>query len=70
MPNENNTTTEIIGADAAHAAAVETVEAIEEAAVVNDDPAVAEILDQAALKADQASTRTGWLRRLLHRRHA
>jgi hypothetical protein len=70
MPNENNTTTEIIGADAAHAATVETVEAIEEAAVVNDDPAVAEILDEAALKADQASTRTGWLRRLLHRRHA
>jgi hypothetical protein len=61
-------TTEIVGADAAHAATVETAEAIEEAAKVNDDPAVAEVLDDAAVKADLASTRTGWLRRLLHRR--
>ena len=61
--------TEVVGADAAHAATVETAEAIEEAAKVNDDPVVAEALDDAAVKADQASTRTGWLRRLLHRRH-
>ena len=59
--------TEVVGADAAHAATVETVEAIEEAAKLNDDPLVAEALDDAAVKADQASTRTGWLRRLLHR---
>ena len=61
--------TEVVGADAAHAATVETAEAIEEAAKVNDDPVVAEALDDAAVKADQASTRAGWLRRLLHRRH-
>jgi 5,10-methenyltetrahydromethanopterin hydrogenase len=69
MPNED-ANTEVVGADAAHAATVETVEAIEEAAKVNDDPAVAEALDDAAVKADAASTRTGWLRRLLHRRHS
>jgi hypothetical protein len=67
MPNED-ASTEVVGADAAHAATVETVEAIEEAAKVNDDPAVAEALDDAAVKADLASTRTGWLRRLLQRR--
>jgi len=61
-------TTEIVGADATHAATVETAEAIEEAAKVNDDPAVAEVLDDAAVKADLAATRSGWLRRLLHRR--
>jgi hypothetical protein len=69
MPNED-ANTEVVGADAAHAATVETVEAIEEAAKVNDDPAVAEALDDAAGKADAASTRTGWLRRLLHRRRS
>jgi hypothetical protein len=68
MQNEE-VSTEIVGADAAHAATVETAEAIEEAAKVNDDPVVAEALDDAAVKADQASSRTGWLRRLLHRRH-
>jgi hypothetical protein len=68
MQNEE-VSTEIVGADAAHAATIETAEAIEEAAKVNDDPVVAEALDDAAVKADQASSRTGWLRRLLHRRH-
>ncbi len=68
MPNDE-VSTEIVGAAAAHAATVETAEAIEEAARVNDDPVVAEALDDAAVKADQASSRTGWLRRLLHRRH-
>ena len=61
-------TPELLGADSAHAATVETSEAIEEAANVNGDPVVAEALDEAALKADQAQTRTGWLRGLLHRR--
>jgi hypothetical protein len=68
MQNEE-VSTELVGADAAHAATIETIEAIEEAAKVNDDPVVAEALDDAAVKADQASSRTGWLRRLLHRRH-
>ena len=67
MQNED-AITEIAGADAAHAASVETAEAIEEAAKINDDPVVAEVLDDAAVKADLASARTGWLRRLLHRR--
>ena len=67
MPNED-ASTEMVGADAAHAATVETAEAIEQAARVNEDPVVAEVLDDAAVKADQASSRTGWLRRLLHRR--
>ena len=46
----------------------QTAEAIEQAAKVNDDPQVAEVLDDAAVKADQASSRVGWLRGLLHRR--
>ncbi|HEY5858771.1 MAG TPA: hypothetical protein VIX62_00620 [Actinomycetota bacterium] len=67
MPAEEDPT-ELAGADAAHAASIETAEAIEQAAKVNDDPEVAEVLDDAAVKADQASSRVGWLRGLLHRR--
>jgi hypothetical protein len=67
MPAED-VPSELDGANAAHAASIETAEAIEEAAKVNDDPEVAEALDDAAVKADQASTRVGWLRGLLHRR--
>ncbi|MGZ8582168.1 MAG: hypothetical protein ACXWXB_07320 [Actinomycetota bacterium] len=67
MPVED-ASSELVGADAAHAAAIETAEAIEEAAKVNDDPEVAEVLDDAAVKADQGSSRAGWLRGLLHRR--
>ncbi len=59
---------EILGADSAHDASMETAAAIEEAASANDDPVVAEALEDAALKADQAKTRMGWLRGLLHRR--
>lgn len=59
---------ELLGADAAHAAAEATAAAIDEAAEINDDPAVAEVLTNAAVKADQTSSRVGWLRRLLHRR--
>ncbi|HVF07997.1 MAG TPA: hypothetical protein VNC60_05415 [Actinomycetota bacterium] len=60
---------ELLGADAAHSAVEQTREAIDEAAKVNDDPVVAEALEDASLKADQASSRVGWLRRLIHRRH-
>jgi hypothetical protein len=67
MPAEE-VPSELAGADAAHAASIETAEAIEQAAKVNDDPEVAEVLDDAAVKADQASSRVGWLRGLLHRR--
>jgi hypothetical protein len=59
---------EVLGADSAHAATIETAEAIEEAAKANEDPEVAEVLEDAAVKADQATSRTGWLRRLIHRR--
>ena len=67
MPAED-VPSELAGADAAHAASMETAEAIEEAAKVNDDPDVAEVLDDAAVKADLASSRVGWLRGFLHRR--
>ena len=67
MPAEDGEL-EVLGADAAHAATEETVAAIDEASEINEDPAVAEVLEDAAVKADQASSRTGWLRRLLHRR--
>ena len=67
MPAEEDPS-ELAGADAAPAASIETAEAIEQAAKVNDDPQVAAVLDDAAVKADQASSRVGWLRGLLHRR--
>jgi hypothetical protein len=54
-------------ADAASAAADETVEAIDVAAQENRDPVVAKALDDAALKADKTVTRVGWLRSLLRR---
>jgi len=54
-------------ADAASAAADETVEAIDVAAQENRDPVVAKALDDAALKADKTVTRVGWLRALVRR---
>jgi len=54
-------------ADAAQAAAVETAEAIDAAAEINDDPAVARALDEAALKADKTSGRVSWLRSFIGR---
>jgi hypothetical protein len=54
-------------ADAAQAAADETVEAIDDAAKVNNDPVVARALDDAALKADKTSGRVGWLRTFVGR---
>ncbi|HEX7248646.1 MAG TPA: hypothetical protein VF351_11165 [Actinomycetota bacterium] len=59
---------ELLGADAAHSAAQQTQAAIDEAAKINDDPVVAEALEDAAVKADQTSSRVGWLRRLIRRR--
>lgn len=60
---------ELLGAEAAKTAADETVEAIEEAAATNDDPEVADKLDEAAVRAHTASGRIGWLRSLLSRRY-
>ncbi|HEX3300099.1 MAG TPA: hypothetical protein VHW68_08305 [Actinomycetota bacterium] len=54
-------------AEAASAAAEETVEAIEVAAQENRDPVVAKALDDAALKADKTVSRVGWLRALIRR---
>ena len=54
-------------ADAAAAAADETVEAIETAAQENREPVVGKALDEAALKADKTVSRVGWLRALLRR---
>ncbi len=54
-------------ADAAVTAADETVEAIDAAAQENRDPVVAKALDDAALKADKAASRVGWLRALVRR---
>jgi hypothetical protein len=59
---------EILGVDGAHAAAEDTVIAIEAAATQNQDPVVAEILDEAALAADTSSSRVGWLRSALRAR--
>ena len=63
----NRGNTELLGADAAQAAADQTVAAIEDAAEKNQDPAVAEMLDVAVAKADTTSFRVGWLRSLLRR---
>ncbi len=60
---------ELLGADAAHSAVEQTQAAIDEAVKVNDDPVVAEALEDASVKAGQAGSRVGWLRRLIHRRH-
>ncbi len=54
-------------AEAASAAAEETVEAIDVAAQENRDPVVAKALDDAALKADKTVSRVGWLRSLMRR---
>jgi hypothetical protein len=54
-------------ADAAHTSAERTLEAIDAAAAKNDDPVVAEFLDEAALSADATASRVGWLRRLFRR---
>lgn len=63
----HETEPELLGAEAAKAAADQTLEAIDQAAKVNRDPEVAEILDEAASKADTTSGRVGWLRSLLRR---
>ncbi|HET9723199.1 MAG TPA: hypothetical protein VFR44_05075, partial [Actinomycetota bacterium] len=55
------------GAEAALAATQETAEAIERAAERNDDPSVAEALEEAATHADTAATRVGWLRGVIRR---
>jgi hypothetical protein len=54
-------------AQAAEAAADETVEAIDVASKLNQDPAVGRALEDAALKADKTTSRVGWLRSFIER---
>ena len=54
-------------AQAAEAAADETVEAIDTAAKLNEDPDVGRALEDAALKADKTTSRVGWLRGFVNR---
>jgi hypothetical protein len=57
----------MLAADAAHASAERTVDAIDAAAAKNDDPDVADMLEDAALNADTTASRVGWLRQLVRR---
>jgi hypothetical protein len=54
-------------ADGAAAASARTLDAVERAAEENEDPAVAEILEDATIAADTAVVRVGWVRRFVHR---
>lgn len=54
-------------AGSAEASSVEAAAAIDQAAEKNEDPEVAEMLDDAALAAQQTISRVGWLRRTLDR---
>jgi hypothetical protein len=53
--------------DAAAASSAETAAAIDKAAAINDDPQVAQALDEAALAADTTVSRVSWIQRFLHR---
>jgi hypothetical protein len=52
-------------AEAAASSSSDAAAAIDRAAEKNDDPEVAEILEDAAMRADQTVSRMGWLRRAL-----
>ena len=54
-------------AGSAEASSVQTAAAIDQAAEKNDDPEVAEVLDEAALAAQQTVSRVGWLKRTVDR---
>ena len=49
-------------ADATAASAESTVDAVDKAAEINSDPAVAEVLQEASLRANTTASRAGWLR--------
>jgi hypothetical protein len=57
-----NTPDPSVVADATAASADATVEAVDRAAEANQDPEVAEILQDASLKANTTASRAGWLR--------
>lgn len=54
-------------AGSAEASSVQAAAAIDQAAEKNEDPEVAEMLDDAALAAQQTVSRVGWLRRTVDR---
>jgi hypothetical protein len=54
-------------ARAAEASSEETAAALDRAAEKNEDPEVAEVLDEAAIAAEQTVGRVGWLRSVLNR---
>ncbi len=54
-------------AEAAHSSSNDAVESIEEASRLNEDPQVAEALDEAALRANTTEGRLDWLRSRLRR---
>jgi hypothetical protein len=56
-----------VASDASLASSEETVDKVETAAEMNEDPALAEVLEDAAIAADATATRVGWLRSLLKR---
>ena len=54
-------------AGSAEASSVQAAAAIDQAAEKNEDPEVAEMLDDAALAAQQTVSRVGWLKGTLNR---
>lgn len=54
-------------AGAAEASSVEAAAAIDRAAEKNDDPEVAEVLDEASIAAEQTVGRVSWLRSVVQR---
>jgi hypothetical protein len=54
-------------ADGAAAASAQTADALKRAEEKNEDPAVAEALEDASIAADTTLTRVGWVRTFLHR---
>ena len=56
-----------VAAEAGLASSEETVAKVELAVEINEDPAVAEILEDAAIAADATMARVGWLRSRLKR---
>ena len=56
-----------VAAEASLTSSEETVAKVEEAVEMNEDPAVAEVLEDAAIAADATAARVGWLRSHLKR---
>ena len=62
--------TEDVVTDAAYISSIETAEAIEDAVVANEDPVVAQALQEAMVEADTTVTRLHWLRGRRRRRRS